>query len=330
MAPKKKQEAAQEHGEEDEKEKEHPLSEELMELSDLGRTADGTGVTYRALTCSGKRVNAIKAIDPYIHLRTVDFSQNVIRDPGPLKVCTSLLSVNLSKNNISSINKPWEQLEDGPEIFPYLVHLDLSDNMLKALPKLPFKNLATANFARNEITNCSDFGGHEKLEMLDISENKIKNLEGVANMPELIELDFSGNELVKIDGLSEVPKLQKLRAAKNKFANLDGAWQDLAQLTSLNVADCSLPSLAALAQPLRRLPLLRSLSVQGNPLQDVPEDQRRTELLIIHWRLTTLDDVLVEEAELEKARLLNVKRMEDERTAKRAAEEAAAAEGAGD
>jgi len=315
----------------------------LMDLTNLARTVDGTGFAYLSLSCVNKRINPIKAIETYTHLQKIDFSQNAIKDVGPLKSLPYVLSLNLSSNEIANL-KPWAT--EGEVLFPQLRNLDLSNNLLTALLPLPFPALCSLNLARNEITTCAEFTGHEKLTSLDLSENKLTALAGIAALPALISLNVSGglrhgnpsNQLDSIEGLTGMEALQELNLAKNKFANLQGPWDTFPSLRSLNVAENAIeaPKAPAGEKPLehplnvlRQLPKLRSLEVAGNPFtapEEPPEGfNARTEVLVCHWRLESIDGKSVTADEVEAARQLNISMLEQERARLKAEEEAKAA-----
>lgn len=298
---------------------EEELAEPLMDFSNIGRTVDGAGFAYRSLSCVGKRIGGIKAIQAYSHLHHVDLSKNKIKDVTPLKALQFVLQLNLAENLVPNL-KAWES-EEAPA-FPHLVHLDLTGNALTALPPLPFRSLRTASFARNEIATCQAFGGHEKLETLDLSQNAITSLAGITALPAMTRLDVSANQLVDINGLAEVPVLADLSLAKNKLEALEGPWQDLAALESLNLSGC----LLAVPKPLevlRQLPKLRNLEVAENPFVETLEGAVRVEVLVCHWRLANIDGEPVTEEELEQAKELNVTRLAEEQARLKAAAGAA-------
>lgn len=303
-----------------EEEPEQPLSESLMDLSNIGRTVKGDGFTYRTLSCVGKRIGVVKCIEAYVTLQHVDLSNNCVKDLAPFKVLQYAITINLSHNQIASL-KAWEPPEDG-ELFPYLANLNLSHNLLTALPPLPLKALKTVSFTKNSIEKCQDFTGHEKIESLDLSDNMITSLTGIANMPALTKLNLSSNQLEDINGLEGVPLLEDLNLARNNFKALEGPWQGLAALKTLDLSTCQLADTKPL-EVLRNLSKLRALDIKENPFVETAEAGARVEALICHWRLGTIDGEKVKDEELEKARGLNVQRLEEE--ARRKAEEEAAA-----
>lgn len=320
---------------------EQELSEPLMDLTNLGRTVDGTGFAYLALSCVNKRINPIKAIEPYLHLQKIDLSQNAIKDVTPLKGLQFVLSLNLSCNEIPNI-KPWLEAEGA---LPHLLNLDFSNNLLAAMPPLPFPALTSANFARNEIASCAEFTGHEKITSLDLSENKLTSLAGVASMPGLTSLNLAGgvrngaptNQVESLEGLAGLEVLEVLNLARNKFAVLQGPWETFPALASLDVSGNEIdlvrvpPGEKPSEHPLvvlRQLSKLRTLEVAGNPFvapEKPPEGfNARAEVLVCHWRLTSLDGAAVTDEEREAARQLNISMLEQERARLKAEEEAAA------
>ncbi|CAJ1398255.1 unnamed protein product [Effrenium voratum] len=296
------------------------LSEPLLDLSDLGRTVDGSGLAFLAAECIGKRIGPIKAIEGYAHLQRIDFSENLIKDVAPLKVLNHLVKLSLAKNSIVSL-KSWDSEE---AVFPNLKELDLSENQLPTLGPLPFQALVALRLARNEITSC-ELGGHEKLQTLDLSSNKLTSLAGLGALPSLKLLNASGNELADLNGINEATALEELQLAENKLQALEAPWTELQALTALDVSACALETEKPL-EVLRQLPLLRKLKVKGNPFTESVSSVPVV-ALVCHWRLTDVDDIAITEEHTEAAKALNIQRILEER--ERLKEEAAKAEAEG-
>lgn len=263
------------------------LNENLMILSNIGRVVDGSGqFAYRSLSCVEKRVGPIKCIEGYPHLQAVDLSHNYIKDVAPLKSLQYLIRLNLSSNSIEKL-KPWD-VEEG--VFPHLLDLNLSGNHLKELPALSMKVLRTADFSYNDIGSTQEFKGHERLEVLKLSDNKLQSLSNIANLPVLKRLDVARNQLTSIEGLT-APLLEDLSIAGCQFIQLLGNWQELPALKTLDMSENKVQTCDSL-EVLRSLPQLRDLQVNGNPLQEVTADWR-IEVLRRHWRLQVLDSTAV-------------------------------------
>lgn len=296
------------------------LTESHLDLSNLGRTVDGSGFAYLAASCVSKHIGLIKAIEGYSHLQVLDFSDNLIKDVAPLKGLGLLVKLHLAKNSIANL-KGWESEEP---IFTNLIDLDLSDNQLTQLAPLPLQSLASLRLARNEIASI-ELGGHEKLSTLDLSQNKLTSLTGLGALPSLTSLNASGNELADLNGINEAPSLEELRVAENRLQSCEGPWAELPSLRLLDISKCLLESETPL-EALRQLPLLRNLQVAGNPFAETPASAMIL-ALVCHWHLEIIDDVKVTEEHLEQAKEMNQQRILEERA--RLKEEAAKAEAEG-
>lgn len=295
------------------------LAEPLLDLSNLGRTVDGSGFAFLRASCIGKRLGSIKIIEGYTYLQTLDFSDNLIKDVTPLKGLSLLVKLNLAKNAISSL-KGWESEE---AIFPNLVELNLSENQLTTLTPMPFQALSSLSLAKDEIAAC-EMGGHEKLQILDVSSNKLASLTGLGALPALRTLNASDNELADLNGINEAAALEELQLSQNKLPVLEGPWTELQLLRSLDVSNCLLETEKPL-EVLRQLPILRKLKVNGNPFAEA--GNYIAPVLICHWRLESVDDINITEEHVEEAKALNQQRVLEER--ERLKEEAAKAEAEG-
>merc|ERR1719161_262662 len=123
------------------------------------------------MDCVGQRVGIIKVIEEYGHLRQINLSKNAIKDPAPIKAIPYILSLNVSHNQIKTI----EAWEGGDEkVLVHLLYLNISNNGLTALGPLTMPALKKVNLARNEIASCEAFTGHENIEELDLSENQLE------------------------------------------------------------------------------------------------------------------------------------------------------------
>lgn len=275
------------------------LTESILDLSNLGRTVDGSGFAFLGASCIGKRLGPIKIMEGYTYLQTLDFSDNLIKDVAPLKGLNLLVKLNLAKNSIANL-KGWESEE---AIFPNLVELNLNDNQLSAIHAMPYQALASLSLARNEIASC-ELGGHERIQNLDLSSNKLPSLTGLGALPSLRTLNASKNEIADLNGINEAPALEELQLGHNKLQALEGPWTELQTLRSLDLSNC-------LLEVLRQLPILRKLKVTGNPFTEAGNTTVR--VLICHWRLESVDDVCITQEHLEEAKALNQQRVLEER-----------------
>jgi protein phosphatase 1 regulatory subunit 7 len=296
-----------------------PLSEELMDLSKIEKTIDGSGFAYTQMDCVGKRVGVIKVIEDYAHLRQINMSKNQIKDATSLCKVPYILSLNVAQNQIKTI----EGWEEGS--LASLLYLNLAENMLTAMPALAMPALKKVNLAKNEIATCEAFAGHEGIEELDLSSNSLETLAGIGNMPNLKSLSLAKNKIASLEGMAGLPELKSLDLSGNALEDLAGPWVEIPNLSSVNLSG----NLLATAKPvehLRALPKLRSLSVseecgtgdiKKNPVATEVE-QVRLEMLICHWRLDAIDGKDVTDEERTNAQALDKERMEEE--ARKAAE----------
>jgi len=300
------------------------LSEQLMTLSNLGRTIDGSGLAYRSASSVDRRIGVIRGIDNYIHLQHLDLSLNSIKDLTLLKGLKHVLKLNLSNNCVANI-KCWDSVEEGDVVFPVLTHLVMDSNSLTELRPLPFKSLKVVSFRGNDIKTCQDFMGHESIESLDLSGNQIKTVAGLANLPLLAKLDLSGNHIEDINGLGELPALKEFSLAKNKLQAMEGPWQELASapLVTLDLSGNLLEEAKPL-EVLRRLAKLRHLGLAGNPFM-LAGESAVVDVLVCHWRLSTIDGQPVTAELLARAGQVNIAKLVEAREKAKAEEEAAAA-----
>lgn len=290
------------------------LEENLMELSGIGKTVDGAGIAYFQLDCVGKKVTTIGLVEQYIYLRQIDLSQNRIQDVAPLSTLEFVLKLSLAGNEIESIDA-W-----GPGQFQHLMHLDLSSNKLKALPKLHMPALRTASFAQNEIATCLDFLGHDCLQRLDLSQNSIGTLEGVRDLPKLTSLNASSNQLLGTGGLVGLPVLEVLLLAKNNLENLNGPWSGVSQVKELDVSGNAIKDREGLLM-LCELVKLQRIQMAENPMGEEEDVNMRLEALICHDKIQVIDGEEVTEEEIDEAKQLKEKRQEEERERQREEEE---------
>jgi len=341
-----------------------PFSDQLAvgRFSDLGRTLEGPnpGLAYRRLDLKGLRIRALKGVELFTHLIHLDLSKNCILDVKELKTLPNILSLDLSGNEISQL-KSWVAEEGGDPIFKYLGTLNMSNNQLTALPSLAtFPVLKKADFSQNEIAACTESPeGPAVLERLNVSNNKLPSLANLANMAMLKVLDVSANEITDFSAWVEngpnMPELEELNMASNRLKDLSEApWDAVPNLKTLDVSANEFMTPAPL-EALRKLPLLRRLSVAGNPFVgggeaaaeggegDMPEsapaeategesaplpspvEDPRAELLCCHWRLTVIDSIDVSPDDLERAKALNISKAIAAAAAKPAEEEGEAA-----
>ena len=154
-----------------------------------------------------------------------------------------------------------------------VVELDLSGQNLKVVPVEILKK-------------------YPALEKLDLSRNKLTSLKGIENCEYLLVLDARNNRLESISGLDELKELTELNLAenylrsfeisKNAFPRLSfldlsgnelGAWPESARnLVMLEILKLGYNGIEELnGNPPEYISLLRSLSLKGNKLRELPD-----------------------------------------------------------
>lgn len=179
-----------------------------------------------------------KLFDPilqYQHLRYLDLSSNQLSDINIITNLRNLLSINVSKNKITSLQVFNPEADE--EVLPFLQFLNVSGNQLQSLENLKLKRLRRLVVSENEIQTAENFEGHPTLEYLDMRQNKLKNLKGICNMPRLLELGAEENEITDFRDLHDLPLLRKLMLNKNKIRKILTPFPYLPSLYHVSVAE---------------------------------------------------------------------------------------------
>lgn len=136
---------------------------------------------------------------------------------GINQLSSNLLKLNLASNKIdeSQIDlKPYSKLSD----------LDLSDNLMKAIPDaLLQESLISLNLSNNEIVKIPEsIGRLSKIRELNLSFNNITEIpESIGLLTNLRKLDLSGNQIVDLPkGISKLDKLTHLNLNGNPIGDV--------------------------------------------------------------------------------------------------------------
>jgi len=320
------------------------LDEGMLELSQVGKSVDCDGFAYTQAACVGQKVLSVQLLAEYEHLQQIDLSKNVIKDVKPLSGLEFVMKLTLAGNCIEAID-PF-----GPTALKHLLHLDLSGNMLQALPMLHLPALQIANFARNRVSSLVDFNGHPTLRILDISEQEggcLESVDGLCDMPMLENLDISKNSVPAVEaeggggegeeegaggtpakgvksiaGLKALPSLKSLDISKNLLESLDGQWDQMINLQKLVLAENAIAALPGLER-ISGIAKLKELVVSGNPVEAELAEKIRIEALIFNKGLTKIGEEDVTQEERDEAKQTHEDRVEEERKRREEEEEAA-------
>eukprot|EP00918_Siedleckia_nematoides_P035886 GHVU01077968.1.p1 GENE.GHVU01077968.1~~GHVU01077968.1.p1 ORF type:complete len:164 (-),score=16.87 GHVU01077968.1:997-1488(-) len=132
-------------------------------LCQVKLTADGTGFAFVRLNCKGKGIEDIpKAIQNYVELRFLDFSNNEIDDISRLMGLPHVLSLNVSENKLYSAIFPEGSM-------PFCQRVDLSNNVLDELDIAALPRLARLSLASNRLTSINTLAEHKSLRVGQIN-----------------------------------------------------------------------------------------------------------------------------------------------------------------
>lgn len=186
------------------------------------------------------------------------------------------------------------------ETFPYIQHIDLSDNRLTTLkplgqlrhlltinasgnmlPKLlnfdPPANLLYADFSSNQISDIGDLSGHKYLQRLYLDGNAIKEIQGLSELRNLRILSLNDNNIEVVSGLESLENLEHLYLMKNKLRSLAEGFEGLG---NLRVLDLSLNAIESL-RGLEFLTNLMTLLLVGNRIRKVNQSRHLTSLALL-------------------------------------------------
>ncbi|XP_054622900.1 chondroadherin-like b [Dunckerocampus dactyliophorus] len=205
-------------------------------------------------------------------------------EDGAFSGMKGLIYLYLSENDISSLS---------PEAFkglPQLTYLHLEKNRFTSFPKGAFKllpGLLTLHLENNSIAKLEEniLGGAESLRSLYLSGNTIDHVspKALEQASHLDTLHLAGNKLKEVPtgALSKAGNLKDLRLSRNAIRWVGpNAFQPLARslrelyLDNMGLEKMSQSSLAGLA--------LRSLFLEGNQLEEVPDLHPLTSLEVIN------------------------------------------------
>ena len=126
----------------------------------------------------------------------------------------------------------------------------------------------------------ANFGGHDELIWLNLSENKLKNCAGLSAMPQLTYLNLNGNQLTSLSALCGLGSLKKLDIGNNKLEGLS----TFPVLPELEVLDANTNLIEANGDKelahLHECTALTTIIMSGNPWVDEKGDDFKKEVLI--------------------------------------------------
>ncbi|KAI1649461.1 uncharacterized protein F4817DRAFT_330439 [Daldinia loculata] len=195
-------------------------------------------------------------------LTELDLENNQISSIQGIEQLTSLASINLQHNNLSSFGPSTDVL------VPNLKYVTLSNNELTALDLAPFSSLRLLHADRNQLTTITGFSRCRRLDSLSLREQQGDvplDASSLNAAYEIRKLFLSGNFLTSFNPSVDFLNLQYLELANCGLQRLP---PDLGQLMpNLRVLNLNMNAIEDLT-PLRFIPRLKKLLVAGNRLVD--------------------------------------------------------------
>lgn len=183
--------------------------------------------------------------------------------------------------NLQLRNARIETIDGLPDPCPW-ERVNLAQNALRDIkPLLACADLKELDVSFNRLESLPDLRSLVRLEQLDARKNVLTDVGGIARHPILQRLDLGANRLASTDSLSNMPWLETLFLGSNALTSLEGL-HDLPALKSL-YADAN--RLTAVDMQLPSLPVLRHVSLSGNPIAEMPPGFIRQE---DRWGATTI------------------------------------------
>ncbi|XP_012576227.1 PREDICTED: leucine-rich repeat and guanylate kinase domain-containing protein [Condylura cristata] len=236
------------------------LREEVVAkaLHQLGRSGSGTEQVYLNLTLPGCDLTDVSILSGYVHLQKLDLSVNKIEDLSCVGCMPYLLELNASHNKLTTFFnfKPPKNLKK----------VDFSCNQISEMCDLSaYQALTKLILDNNEIEEISGLEQCCSLAHLSLAQNRIKTISGLQMLPIKI-LCLSNNQIEKITGLEELKGLQLVDLSYNQISSLQGL-ENHEFLEIINLEHNKIAELNEI-EHIEHLPLLRVLSLLGNPIQE--------------------------------------------------------------
>jgi len=274
-------------------------------LSLLGRNPFSLGHCYIKLSLQDRSITRIDAIKEFRFLQHVDLQGNHIKNPLPLAALPYLITLNLSHNNLRETPNfdsypgakdplPWNTY---PYIGSMLHEVNLAYNAITKIGNFSsHRFIHILNLDHNMILEIRGLDQCKQLQVLTLSYNCISVLRGLDTLP-LVHLDLSYNQLSHLHNLNKLPHLQHLNLAGNSVELLSGLRQ-CKSLCHLNLTGNQVKAVRQV-EFLQGMPLLHTLFLQQNPVQELPFFRLR--VLVRLQKLTLLDNMGVSPEEKVKA-----------------------------
>uniref|UniRef100_A0A7S3GAV8 Protein phosphatase 1 regulatory subunit 7 n=1 Tax=Palpitomonas bilix TaxID=652834 RepID=A0A7S3GAV8_9EUKA len=235
------------------------------------------------------RQNTITALDGLSSLTTLEYLDvydNKLTTLEPLEKMSKLAYLDMSFNNLKDHLSPISYLTSLSEL--YLIHNHIHTKGVEAVDWKALARLSILELGDNKIRQISALSSlHSTLTSLWLGKNKIEKVEGISHLQGLQRLSIQNNRLTSFAGVEGLTNLEELYLSHNGAKAADGV-ESLTALTTLDLSHNFIASLLPLStlknldevwasfnpfestdvlQPLKHLPKLTVLYLEGSPLQ---------------------------------------------------------------
>eukprot|EP01059_Diplonema_ambulator_P035367 TRINITY_DN8290_c0_g1_i2.p1 TRINITY_DN8290_c0_g1~~TRINITY_DN8290_c0_g1_i2.p1 ORF type:complete len:1479 (+),score=580.35 TRINITY_DN8290_c0_g1_i2:85-4521(+) len=202
------------------------MNTELL-VDKVGKITEWAKVTELNLSgCSIRELSMLEQFPSLLHFKC---DHNMLSNVTGLKCCTSLLSLNLNSNRLSSspeatTGRALPSLGSCLEQMSLLESLSLEGNHITSISALglKLKNLRFLNLRSNDITKIDGLEGVPQLSELILDRNKLRGVEdnGLLVCHHLRDLRLEDNMIKRLDGLKGLQNLNRLFVTANRISDL--------------------------------------------------------------------------------------------------------------
>ena len=206
-----------------------------------------------------------KEIDPSFISEFKYIIENLSEVPKSVKNLTSLRKLDLSHNNLTSI-EPITELTS-------LEYLSLYENKIVKLPET-LKNLTSLKTLNLSYNKISDFQNSltylSSLEKLSLRENNISTLpKSIRKLKNLKDLSLARNRISSLpDSIGNLVHLQTLELQDNKLKNLPESIYKLKSIKELNLME---NKITQIPETIGYMSSLKRIYLEDNELTDLPK-----------------------------------------------------------
>ncbi|KAL7127089.1 hypothetical protein ABFS83_14G231400 [Erythranthe nasuta] len=235
-------------------------------------TTDPDSITSLSLT--HKALSDVSCLSEFKNLERLDLGFNNLTSLEGLKSCMNLKWLSVVQNKLQSLK--------GIEGLDKLTVLNAGKNKLTSIDDV--KNVSSLRaliLNDNEISSICKLDQMKELNTLVLSRNPISSLgESLAKLKLLTKLSLSNCQLISFDSsLKSCLELKELRLSHNEIITIPIEFGNLLKLQNLDMGN-NLITRWSNVKVLSSLVNLRNLNLQGNPVSEKENLQKRVKKLL--------------------------------------------------